>query len=56
VARRVQLGVARRAKAMDKKSAKAAKDLAVKGGNAVKGGLSMRKSGAEPTPSIIAIL
>ena len=40
---------------MDKKSTKAAKDLAVKGGNTVKGGLSMRKSG-EPTPSIIAIL
>ena len=39
---------------MDKKSTKAAKDLAVKGGNAVKGG--MRKSGGDPTPSIIAIL
>ena len=40
---------------MEKKSTKAAKDLAVKSGNAVKGGLSMRKAG-ESTPSIIAIL
>ena len=41
---------------MDKKSTKAAKDLAVKDGNAVKGGLSDRKSGGDPTRSIIAIL
>ena len=40
---------------MEKKSTKAAKDLVVKGGNAVKGGLGMRKSGGDPTPSIIAI-
>ena len=38
---------------MEKKITKAMKDLAVKNANAVKGGLTMRKAGGDP--SIIAI-